>query len=390
MTRARMMIAVTGAFLSASSFWMSLPLIAVALRARGISDFWVGIISGLPWVGLLAVSPFIPWMIRRHGLQRTVLAGMATSAFVFIGFACTSSVLIWSILFIFQGCTLALRWAAMDTWVNGAVPDHARGRLVGLYELMASGSMAAGPACLVFIGADGKAPFIICAITAAIASLLLLLAGREAPAPMRAKIHLPAWRIWNIERPAFIGITLVGLIEACNLSLLPLFSLGSGAPPRKAALFVVVVQAGAAAGAVLFGFMADKLSRRAILVGTGITTIIAPLMLPPLAATWAAWPLLAAWGLAQGGLFTLGMVMLGARFQGLALAPAIALAMAVYTVGGIAGPPVMGSLMATFGPLGLPYGLAAISAIAVGLASCFEVFGAHVVMARIYPSERIL
>lgn len=390
MTRARMMIAVTGAFLSASSFWMSLPLIAVALRARGISDFWVGIISGLPWVGLLAVSPFIPWMIRRHGLQRTVLAGMATSAFVFIGFACTSSVLIWSILFIFQGCTLALRWAAMDTWVNGAVPDHARGRLVGLYELMASGSMAAGPACLVFIGADGKAPFIICAITAAIASLLLLLAGREAPAPMRAKIHLPAWRIWNIERPAFIGITLVGLIEACNLSLLPLFSLGSGAPPRKAALFVVVVQAGAAAGAVLFGFMADKLSRRAILAGTGITTIIAPLMLPPLAATWAAWPLLAAWGLAQGRLFTLGMVMLGARFQGLALAPAIALAMAVYTVGGIAGPPVMGSLMATFGPLGLPYGLAAISAIAVGLASCFEVFGAHVVMARIYPSERIL
>ncbi len=385
-----MMIAVTGAFLSASSFWMSLPLIAVALRARGVSDFWVGIISGLPWVGLLAVSPFIPWMIRRHGLQRTVLAGMAMSAFVFIGFAFTTSVTAWSLLFIFQGCTLALRWAAMDTWVNGAVPDHARGRLVGLYELMASGSMAAGPACLVFIGSGGRAPFLICAATAAIASLLLLAAGREEFLPARAHIRLPAWRIWNIERPAFIGITLVGVIEACNLSLLPLFSLGCGAPPRRAALFVVAVQSGAAAGAVLFGFLADKFSRRAILAATGLVVIIAPLLLPLTATNWAAWPLLLAWGLAQGGLFTLGMVMLGARFQGLALAPAIALAMAVYTLGGIIGPPCIGTLMATFGPLGLPYGLAAISLIAVALASCFEVLGAHVVMARIYKAERFL
>jgi len=390
MTRARMMIAVTGAFLSASSFWMSLPLIAVALRARGVSDFWVGVISGLPWAGLLAVSPFIPWMIRRHGLQRTVLAGMAMSTFVFIGFACTDSVAAWSILFVFQGCTLALRWAAMDTWINGAVPDESRGRLIGLYELLASGSMAAGPACLVFIGSDGRAPFLICAVTAAAASLMLLCAGRETAVPVRASIRLPAWRIWNIERPAFIGITLVGLIEACNLSLLPLFSLGSGAPPRQAALFVVMVQAGAAAGAVLFGFLADKFSRRAILAGTGIVTILAPLLLPSLSSSWLAWPLLAAWGLAQGGLFTLGMVMLGARFQGLSLAPAVALAMAVYTLGGIIGPPCLGSLMAAFGPLGLPYGLAAISLIAVGLASCFEIFGTHVLMARIYQGERLL
>jgi MFS family permease len=377
----RLFTAVAGAFISAASFWMSLPLIAVSLHEAGYNGAWVGLICGLPWLGLLIVSPLIPKIIPHLGLQRTVLTGILTSIVVFTGFALTRSVAMWSVLLFLQGGTLALRWAAMDSWIAGAVRGNARSRLVGLYEMVASLSMAAGPALLAVVGISAHG-FDACAALAAAAAILILAAGREPPIPAEARAHLRPWQMMSLERAAFLGIFLVGFTEASNVTLLPVFALRLGVVPRVAALLVMMVQAGVAGGAAMFGLLADWVNRRGILFGAGFLAALAPLLLPVFLHGAAAWPLLLIWGLAQGSLFTLGMVLLGARFRGPALAPAVALAMAVYTVGGIFGPPCMGAMLAAAGPMGLTYGLAGISFIALAVASCFEVFRPHVVLLR--------
>jgi MFS family permease len=328
----RLFTAVAGAFLSAASFWMSLPLIAMTLHESGMAAAWVGLICGLPWLALLILSPVIPLIVAHLGLQRTVLTGILTSIVVFTGFALTRSVAMWSLLLFLQGGTLALRWAAMDAWIAGAVQDNARGRLVALYEMVASGSMAAGPGFLAMLGL-GAGPFSACAALAAASAILVLAAGREPPAPVVAQAQLRPWRILSFEKAAFIGIFLVGFTESSNVTLLPVFALRMGLLPRAAALLVMMVQAGVAGGALVFGMLAGFCSRRAMLMATGLAASLAPLVLPVLLGTAGAWPVLVVWGLAQGSLFTLGMVVLGARFQGPALAPAVALAMAVYTVG---------------------------------------------------------
>jgi MFS family permease len=78
---------------------------------------------------------------------------------------------------------------------------------------------------------------------------------------------------------------------------------------------------------------------------------------------------LALWGLAQGGLFTVSIIKLGARYNGTALARAMSLAMVIYTLGGIAGPPLMGGAMALLGPAGLVYGLVALAVAGLALIS---------------------
>jgi MFS family permease len=376
----RLFIAVAGAFLSAASFWMSVPLIAVLLRAQGLGAAWVGLLCGLPWLGLFIISPVMPKIVLHLGLQRTVLTGILTSIVVFIGFLLTRSVAMWSVLLFLQGGTLALRWAAMDTWIAAAAPDNTRGRLVALYEMVASLSMAAGPALLAVVGIGGRAPFSVCVILAALAAMLILAAGREPPIPAVARAQMQKRRIFSLERAAYIGIFLVGFTESSDVALLPVFALGLGVAPRAAALLVVLVQSGVAGGAVAFGILAGWLNRRGILITGGLLVTLSPLLLPVLAHGTAAWPLLLVWGLAQGSLFTLGMVVLGARFQGPTLAPAVALAMGVYTVGGIVGPPCIGMLLAAVGPYGLTYGLAGLSFIGLAAASCFEVFRPHVVL----------
>ncbi len=357
----RLLLATASSFFSAGSFWMFLPLLSVSLRAKGISDGWVGLISGLPWVGLLAVSGYVPRLMHRLGLQRMVLLGMGLSVLVFLSFAATSAVAVWGALCLVLGVSLGLRWAGMDTWINGSVPEHLRGRLIGAYELVLSGSMAAGPGLLALIGHAGPEPVLAAAGVVMVSMLLLGLAGREQSVMDEHPGSVKAATVLRGEVAAFVGIGLVGLTEASNLSLLPVMGLGLGTGLHRAALLVVVCQTGVALGALLCGALADKLDRRKLKLATAGLMVLLPPTLPLALAHGAVWPVLALWGLAQGGLFTVGMVKLGTRYSGAALARAMSLAMVIYTLGGIFAPPAMGGVMALLGPTGLVYGLAVIA-----------------------------
>jgi MFS family permease len=360
----RILLVVAASFLSAGSFWMFLPLLSMSLKSQGVSDAHAGLIAGLPWAGQLGVSFFIPGLIRRVGLQRMVLAGLALAFCVYAGFAASRSVMLWSGLCVVLGVSLALRWAGMDTWVNGAVPEAARGRLIGLYEFILSGSMAVGPGMLALSGSSGRLPFLAACGVVLVAILALVVAGRERGHPAEAPaVALHPWTLLKTAPAPFIGIALVGLTEACNLSLLPLFGLGEGEGEHVAALLVVLVQAGVAIGAALGGVLADKHDRRALQLATAAMMVVLPLAVPVLFGHGAAWPEMFGWGLAQGALFTVGMVKLGAKFPDDALAAAMSLAMVVYTVGGIVGPPLLGTVMTACGPAGLIYGLCAIAAL---------------------------
>lgn len=362
----RLLLVVVAGFFSASAYWMFLPLLSLSLRAQGASDALVGVMSGLPWGGLLLVSVFIPRLIHRIGLQRMVLAGMVLSALVFAGFAGTRAIALWAVLTLLLGVSLGLRWAGLDTWVNGSVPNHLRGRMIGAYELIMSGAMAAGPAMLAVLGSTGAKPFLAAAAVTCGSFLLLACAGREAEGLTEPPGTARARDVLRAEAASYLGIGLVGISEACNLSLLPVMGLGLGAGLHRAALLVVVCQIGVASGAVSIGALADKLNRRALKIGAGLVMAALPLAVPFALHGQAVWPVLIIWGVAQGGLFTVSMVKLGTRFAGTALARAMSLAMVVYTLGGIAGPPVMGAVMALCGPAGLMYGLAALAVAGVG------------------------
>ena len=353
----RIILAVSAAFIGASAFWMFLPLLSISLRNDGVSDVWVGFISGLPWVGLLAMSGFIPIIIRRLGLQRMVLSGMAAAVFIFLGFAIVHDLLLSSLLCLAMGGALALRWAGMDTWVNSSFPAHLRGRLTGLYELILSGSMAVGPGILAISGGSGRGPFVAGAAVTATAAILLSFAGREPLHNVQQEAQPMRQRQILLHRPAaFIGIFLVGFTEAGNLSLLPVFGLSQGFSAHFSELLVTLVQSGVALGAALIGGLSDRFSRKKLRNATILGMVLMPLILT-LDVQAGLWPWLFVWGLAQGGLFTLGIVWLESRKTGLDLASAMSLSMVVYTVGGIMGPPVLGFCMNFIGPKGFTSGL---------------------------------
>lgn len=353
-------IVIGAAFFAAATFWMFLPLLSVSLRHEGVSDFQVGIISSLPWVGLLIMSGFIPALARHFGLKRMILIGISLSLLAFIGFSITRHVWLWALLCLLIGAAFSLRWAGMDTWMNGSFPDHLRGKLTGLYELIISGSIAFGPAMLALSGSTGYVPFLAAAIIMAISGCVIGLVGKESP-QATDKGSLPPRRfdILLQEPAAFVGILMIGLTEAGNLSMLPIFGLTSGFSVHKSALLVVVVQTGAAVGALLIGGLADHISRTKLRNVSARIMVVMPIGL--LCLHHLLWPWLLVWGVMQGGLFTLGIISLASRHSGLGLASAMTLSMVVYTVGGIISPPLLGALTALFGRYGFVAGLSAMA-----------------------------
>lgn len=363
----RVLLAIAASFVSAASFWLFLPLLSVRLRAEGVNDAEVGLMSGLPWLGVLLVAWAIPGLIHRMGLQRMVLLGMAVGIVAILGFSAATGVVVWAVLCLGLGASLGLRWSGMDTWINGAVPEHLRGRLIGAYELVMSGSMAAGPAALSLLGDAGARPFLGAAAALGLAMALLALAGREQGEAEVVRERVSGWAVLRGEPAAFIGIGLVGLTEACNLSLLPVMGLGLGLDVHRAALLVVGCQTAVALGALGCGVLADHLNRRALKLGTGVVMCLVPLAVPVVLHGPGVWLALPLWGAAQGGLFTVGMVKLGTRFSGATLARAMALSMVIYTLGGLFGPPALGAVMALLGSAGLVYGLAAVAVVGTGV-----------------------
>lgn len=354
-------IVIVAAFFAASTFWMFLPLLSVSLRHEGVSDLGVGIMSGLPWVGVLITSSLVPLVTRSFGLKYTIVIGMCLSLLAFLGFAGTRNVGLWALLCLLMGSALSLRWAGMDTWINGSFPDHLRGKLTGLYELIMSGSIAFGPAVLALSGDTGYLPFLVAALVLAVSASVTGIVGQES-AQARQQGTLPSRRFEILFHApaAFIGIFVVGLTEAVNLSLLPLFGLSSGFSVHGSALLVVMVQAGGALGALLIGGLADHLNRLKLSRFCACLLVVLPVGLI-LDLHQALWPWLMFWGAVQGGLFTLGIISLSTRHSGLGLASAMTFSMVVYTVGGIVGPPILGGLISLFGGDGFVFGLTAVA-----------------------------
>ena len=109
------------------------------------------------------------------------------------------------------------------------------------------------------------------------------------------------------------------------------------------------------------GMLADRIDRRLVLLLCAMVGFVGIATLPPLIAT-TSWtggrPILLylslfIWGGTLTGMYTVGLTLLGQRFQGSALISANAGFVMLYEIGALGGPPLSGYAMDLWNPHGL-------------------------------------
>ncbi len=358
-------------FAQLTGFFLFGPWLLFTLKDQGLGTAAVGAFGSLQWAGLLVATPFASSWAQRLGPRLALLVSGLIPLFALAAMVMTTSRTLWALLYFVAGMASTLRWILAEATVAELAPAQRRGRVMGLFAMMIGVTFMAGPALLsVLLAAswDTRAVGWVAVVLVGLGVLLQLpvrppVNGHQAAPSARAgwRGTLGALRAAPVVMlTGFVG----GFFESGLASTLPLYGLVAGFSTTLSALLVSASGLGSTLLAPVAGELADRLPAAAVrraCVLASLLTALALLLVP----FWTplAWVIAFAWGGAGAALYTLAMVEIGHRHQGLALVNSTAVLVMAYTAGGMLAP-AAGGLMLQWAPaLGFPALLLAVAAL---------------------------
>jgi MFS family permease len=333
---------------------LTYPLLSFILERQGASAAMIGLSAAMTPLGLIAVSPLIPPLLRRVGAARLALACAIIAAISLALIGWTLEVIAWFPLRFAIGLAIGPLFVLSETWLIALSPPQRRGRILGMYTAVVSAGFAAGPLSLMLVGTEGWPPFLI-GIGAFVACTLWIAAILRRLPELGRDGGKASVRDVARQAPALLfAVFATAAFEQGLLSLLPVYGLSYGIGERSLSALLAVLIAGNIALQVPVGLAAERWTARSVSIVCALATLVGCLLLPLLIATPLVWPLFFLWGAFSFGVYTLALVELGERFSGAMLVAANAAFALVWGVGGITGPPATGAAMDLIGVQGLP------------------------------------
>lgn len=350
-------------FFALVGYFMLAPLLLLRLKSAEVSTAVAGAFAAMPWLGVFLTTPFSSMVTRRLGRRPTLWLSAAIPVMSSLGFLLTENLAVWFVLMLADGMASGLRWVLAEAVVAEFSPPGRRGRNVGLFETMVGLTFVVGPAVLAWVGPTGDA-----ALWIVIGFLALGLATSALIPPLPAAADAQSARVgahgvWHallahpvIMLAGFVG----GFFESGITSILPLYGLALGLGAAAAALLVSASGLGSAMMMLPAGLLADRWrdpahGRRQMMVVFAAINLAATCVLPFVAHVgWLAWPIAFLWGGAGGCLYTLAMIDIGSREQGITLINSTSVLVMSYTLGSTAASASSGALLEWAPTVGFP------------------------------------
>ena len=326
----------------------------------GLSSFWASMLISLPLLAFALVSPLVPALAERLGLERTLAgslgvlaAGVALRSLDVPGMLWLGTALL--------GVAIATLNVALPSLVKRDHPTRI-GQITGLYSAVQSifAALAAGLAVPLAeaTALDWRLSLGVWAGFALIA-LAVFAAQRgsatetpvtaHAPVPAPASAHTPApagtsvWRsglAWLVT--AFMGMQ--SLVYYVLITWLPSIEIASGIDPAAAGFHLLVLNGSAILGSLACSALIPRFrDQRGVGVLAAAWTVASAtglLLAPALAWLWAAFV-----GLAGGMTIVLALSLFGLRTRDHRRAAQVSgMAQAVGYLFAAAGPPAIGAL----------------------------------------------
>jgi MFS family permease len=341
---------------------LTLPLLSLVLERMGVPGSVNGLNLATAGLASFVITPFVPRLIGRFGAANFLGVCLVVAAGAMIAIYEAPNLWIWfPVRFVLSSALNGL-FVVTEFWINRLADEGHRGRYIALYTICMAGSFGVGPAILQIIGTHGIAPFAAGALMLLAALLPVTLARNHAP-KMQAGIPASVYGMIALAPATFAAAAVFGAIDAGMFGLFPVYAVRSGYTEAHAALAVTAMAIGSIVFQYPLGVLTDRMNRRhllALCAGTGIIGVVitpfviaTPLLMYFVLFVWGGWVL---------GVYSVGLTLLGERFQGPDLASANAGFIMSYCAGLLVGPAVEGAALDAWNPHGLLVVLGAISA----------------------------
>lgn len=343
------------------------PLMALRLAERGVGATVIGLNAAMFPLAVLVVGPMLPRLLVRLGSLRSLYLGLSVTALSVLLLPLLPSLGAWFLLRFLSGAAASIQWVISETWLNIVATERDRGRIMGLYASVLAGGFAIGPLIISAVGIDGWLPFLLVALAIALGAVPIFFAGDLVP-PMPAQSQASLLATLRVQ-PLVMACGLAGgLMDFALFAFLPIYGLRHGLSEDGAVLILSLFIGGNVLLQIPIGWVADHMSRRAMLLVVILVTLLGALLLPlAIGAGWWLYPLLVLWGGTTFAVYTLALGLLGDSFPPAQLAAANVALVMVYQVGSVIGPTLSGTAIDLTGPEGL-VAVVAVSATALLIA----------------------
>lgn len=354
-------------FLGMTATYVS-ALMAVLMERGGFDARLTGLSYSLGVAVILLIGPWMPRLLEHFGVRRVFIVGIAVGLLDVLALAFITDP--WGIFSgrIVLGGITALSFVTGETVINAACNPRIRGRVLGIYGAILALGLGIGPLLLRLTGTTGTLPFAGLGALLVLTVLPITLAGSRMP-------HLPRnreqklWHVLALSPMAVLAAFAFGLLDGSAWALLPVYGLRAGFPEEQAVLLLTILLLGGMTVQLGIGWVADHMNHRRLLLGVFAACAVGAALVPSLAtphgAVFPLYTLVFIWGGLLGGVYTVGLVILGEKFQGDNLGTGTVVMVMTYSIGSLIGPPAAGAAMEWYGPDGFPY------ALALGAIMCF-------------------
>ncbi len=358
---------IAGALGVGIAFGALVPLLALRLDRDGWGSSVIGANAAMFPLAVLAIGPFLPWLLGRLGTMRSIYAGLAVAGATILLYPLLPDLAAWFLLRFVGGAATAINWVVSETWMNMIATSRNRTQVMSIYATVLAAGFASGPLVIGATGIDGFLPFLVAfgALSLSVVPLTLV-RGLAPPMPHR---QAGGMRRCLRAAPTVMAAALAGgFVDTALFALLPVYALGVGFRQSTAVLLLSLFIAGNLFLQYPLGLLADRTDRRAILLVCAAIGLAGALLLPLLvpggsiANAPLLWLMLVVWGGTSFGIYTIGLSLLGDRFRGAELAGANTVFVMFYEFGSFTGPVVAGGAMDLWNENGLPVAVAAAAA----------------------------
>jgi len=344
-----------------ASWGILTPTIIASCLGRGSSTLVIGVLTSIWALPFLIAAPIYTRIVGRVSAKPALLVGMSADVISVWLFPLAPYDWAWIILQIVGGAALGHFSLITEAWLNLFSTERSRARVTSLYGIIPAIGYALGAGIYALVGYRGYAPYLAASVAMAIGILPILLIPKEA-----ADVVLGGEeRLRHAfgRAPLLLTVALLaGVLEMVPWSLMQVYAIDNEWSIRAAAFALPVFYWGQVLLTYPIGWIADRRPRRTVLLGTSGGALLCMASMVLLARSPALWIVVFLSGGTATATYTLGLAILGQRFDAGTLVSANAAFIACYGVGTILGPPTVGVLMDRLGPSALPAALGCVSA----------------------------
>jgi MFS family permease len=335
-----------------------LQLLPLRMEAAGLPAWLIGVNAAMGPIGILMVGPFLPAVVSRFGSKTVVTTVVSILILCLLSFQLAPAIWLWfPIRFIF-GIAAGTMFTVSEAWVLTFADEKNRGRLMGIYTSVLAMTFSVGPLIIPFTGFQGWMPILIGATCVAL-SILPLAFVQVQDDMFKQEEPGGFFRVVKLAPVLLFAVGATTFFDSVLISFFAIYGHRNGLPISTASTILGLAIIGNVFLFYPLGHLADKWSKRGVVIGTACTTVIACAAMNFLITTWAIWPLMLIVTASSFGVYVVALATVGDVFKGSDVIAGSAAVAAMWGVGGLVGPPIAGAAIDAFGVGALPVTLGA-------------------------------